>query len=39
MTAADITELLAHPDRTNAGATVPPDGLYLNKIIKAEKEE
>lgn len=35
---ADIRGLLTHPDRANAGATVPPHGLYLNRILKGARE-
>ena len=33
-----IKELLNNPKRENAGATVPPYGLYLNKILKGAGE-
>lgn len=33
-----IRALLADPKRENAGATVPPYGLYLNKILKGAGE-
>ncbi len=35
---ADIALLLKNPNRENAGATVPPCGLYLNKILKGARE-
>ena len=37
MTVCDVRELLTNPDRANAGATVPPDGLYLNRVIRTKE--
>lgn len=39
MTPEDIRKLLISPNRQNAGATVPPYGLYLNKILKGAGED
>ena len=33
-----VKDLLENPKRENAGATVPPYGLYLNKILKGAGE-
>ena len=35
----DIPEILASKDRTKAGKTVPPQGLYLNKVYYDEGNE
>ena len=28
----DVPDIIASKDRTRAGITAPPDGLYLNKV-------
>ena len=36
---SEMPQILAALDRTRAGVTVPPDGLYLNKVIYAMRNE